>query len=372
MQSSNNLSNVETGFSAIDMCANGTRLVTASIQGYAVIYTLNNSSSSWQVESIVDFPIETDSVPVDREEMSIALSGHCQRLALGMSSRGKVYTFNYNVLGPIAWVRHVQPIFEDQNGDGTGTSIDFSYDGEVLVVGAPRFSGRQPRNGQIRTYNFNGVAWSVRSFIEGDRFGDSVGALLRLSTDATTMVSGSAQVDTPNGARSGSIWSWTRSGIGLWQTKSDQLWGPSSLNRFGHQISLSHSGRVMAVSTPGYATGVVFVYEYSENDSNWINRGSPIPVPGTDQPGLCLSTDGNAVAVATVNRVRVFQYGSADRNEDGSTSLAEWVPVGNSFASGDEGSRQVLACSADLRMIALLRSTPDYEISKISVYRGFD
>ena len=125
----------------------------------------------------------------------------------------------------------------------------------------------------------------------------------------------------------------------------------------------------MAVSVPGYATGVVFVYVYNDLTQTWDMRGSAIPVPGTDQPGLCLSPDGNAIAVATVSNVRVFQYQPA--NIDIMESQSSWVPVGKSFAHGDEKeSRQVLACSADLRTISLLRSTLDQGVATLSVFRA--
>lgn len=342
---------------AVSISAEGTTLAIGSYDGTVRMYQWGNSTSVWRGEAVLEFP----SVPnrSHAKSLVLALSGNGRRLTVGSPDVGRVYSYDYqedNEVEP--WRFHVQPILEIQTNDGTGSSVALTHDGSVVAVGSPYFDGNAVNSGQIRLFSHSGVAWQPEAWVEGEVLNDNVGGNVGLSPDGSTLVSGTSQQNTKSGFESGLVWAWNRPPVSSnyvkWEIKGEALLGPTDFDHLGYQISLSTTGRVLALSAPGYATGVVFVYEYSLQRDAWELRGSPIPAAGTSKPGVCLSADGNVVAVATRGNVEIFQYQKA-RNVANSATMSprEWVPVGAPFTGAAESSGNKVACSADGRVVVV-------------------
>ena len=362
----------------VHLGADGANLAVGAFDGTVHMYRWDNATMTWQREAVLEFPSVPDRSEAKKRRLSVALSGNGRRLAVGSPEVGRVYTYDYqedNEEEP--WRFHIQPILETQTNDGTGTSIALAYDGGVLAVGAPYFDAGGVNCGQIRILSHSGVAWRTEAYVEGVVLNDRVGGEIRLSADGATLISGTAKQSTTNGFESGIVWAWQRpyfsSNYVKWKLKGDPLIGLTELDQFGYQSSLSNSGRVMAVSVPGYATGVVFVFEYRVGSNDWKMRGSPIPAAGTSKPGVCLSADGSVVAVATDRNVQVFQYQAARNAANSATVLPrEWVAVGTPFVRPSGSTNNKVTCSADGHVVAVVERPSADLTSTVTILKAVE
>jgi len=111
--------------------------------------------------------------------------------------RGRVYTFQFNAAlqhwtprSP-AWV--VGPSSEDR----LGSAVDLSYDGNVLVAGAP---GRNDGSGAIFIYAWTGAEWNLSSNIESSVASEAFGSSVKiLSSDARYIAAGAPRFFTDAG-----------------------------------------------------------------------------------------------------------------------------------------------------------------------------
>lgn len=352
-----------SGNPVVHLSSDGSTLATATLDGTVRMYRWKNNTKKWHGEAILGFPSVQERADIESGRLAVGLSGNGRRLLLGSAAVGRVYTFDYHEENDAEkWRLHVQPIGENQHSDGTGASVSLSHDGNLIAIGAPFFDSRAVNCGQIRLFSHNGVAWQPETSVEGATLNDNVGDEIHLSGDGATLVSGTSVQNTENGFESGIVWAWGRpplsSGDAEWELKGEPLLGLTDLDEFGYKTALSNSGHVLAVSSPGYSTGVVFVYEYSLANEAWEMRGSPIPAVGASQPGVCLSADGNVVVVATNSNIQIFQYQTA-RNAATSTATSplEWVAVGSPLAHANEISGNKVACSGDGRVVAVGRGS---------------
>ena len=369
------ISQLDDFVTGVELSATGTKLVVGTVDGSAVVYQWNNITRLWDEEANLEFPF--DAVPTTSIQLppSVTLSGDGKRLVIGVASVGRAYTYNYRENEDPVWLRHPQPFLENQDTDGTGAGVSLSYDGSMVAVGAPFFDGKSLNCGQIRLFRHNSIAWDFEAFVEGQVQNDNVGVKVLMSADARTAV-GANQQNRANGFNSGIVWAWQRpvpssSADNRWKLMGPPLLGPSELDLFGSQIDISASGRVLVVSSPGFASGAVFVYEFNYLENAWEQRGSPISSPGGPRHGVCISADGNVVVVATRSSVQVFQYQVARNAVPSLTSPREWVSVGGSFFNASQLSGGIVACSADGRIIAVGKSLSGND-STVSVFRAVE
>jgi len=370
-----NFSPLDDFLTAVELSADGSKLVVGTVYGSALVYQWNSISRLWDEETNLEFPL--DPFPTESIQLppSVALSGNGLRMVIGSPSAGRAYTYDYRENKDPAWLRHSQPILESQGRDGTGAGVSLSYDGNVVAVGAPFFDGKLSNCGQTRLFRYNGIAWDLEARVEGRMANDNVGAKARLSANARRMVDASERANTENGFSSGIVWTWQRpvssSVDNIWKLLGPPLLGPSELDRFGSQIDISANGRVVVISAPGFASGAVFVYEYNFPNNAWEPRGSPIPSQGGSSHGVCISADGNVVTIASRSNVQVFQYQVARTAVSATSSPREWVAVGGSFFNASQLAGDIVACSQDGRIVALGKTSPGDD-STVSVFRAVE
>jgi len=261
---------------------------------------LSDQMSSLQHE--VNLTSWADPSSTMRPKRVLSLSGSGDRLAIGSTIHRKVAVLDY--LGDDQyWTPLLQASTVDNNGLGDeldmfGDAVALSVDGNVLAIGASNHSDGM---GRVYMYEYkddgNGPSWSL--------FGPSM-----------------------NGTVAG--------------------------EKFGSFVSLSASGKVIAVAG---ILGQPYVYAYSETEQDWVQRGGGAfgdALLNEEFQGECsisLSADGNYLALGVPfakgddengirrGRAGVFKY-------DNVTDV--WSPYGQvSGTIDDEMTGFSVALSSD-------------------------
>ena len=126
---------------------------------------------------------------------SIALDQLGLTLAVGADgadvngeNSGVVRVYKWN---GAAWVQLGSDIRGEAAGDASGTAVDLSLDGTVVVVGAPGNSGKGISSGQARVYAWNNNAWVQRGpDVDGENATDFSGRTVAISGDGNSFVIG--------------------------------------------------------------------------------------------------------------------------------------------------------------------------------------
>ena len=330
--------------------------------------------------------------------------------SIGDMSRGNVRVFTYanNV-----WTQRGATIYEEAAADGFGGSVSLSSDGTVLAVGAPYNDGNGDRSGHVRVYKYADSKWTQRGAdIDGGGefhfFGSSVdlssdGTVLAalasswygghvrvyqfsnnawiqrgsdideetsndfyyepaisLSSDGTVLAVGAPENDGKNGKDSGHVRVFKYANS-KWTQRGSDIDGAAAQDRFGHSVSLSSDGTIVAVGASEYfssipGSGYVRVYKYDTNNAAWAQLGKDIygeAIYDAFGESVSLSSDGFVLAVgATENdgsgngsgHVRVFKFANN-----------AWTQLGADIdgeAAGDESGRSV-ALSSDGSIVAV-------------------
>jgi hypothetical protein len=268
---------------------------------------------------------------------------------------GAVYIFERggNGWSQQAYVKSLNPGADDRFGQ----SVSLSLDGDALVVGAPREDSAIPigtseinpppneasdNSGAAYVFRINPLSalWQQEVFLKafnfdvGDRFGFSVGisqkgetVLVGAIDEDSNQLSGSGVADPfSNGsANSGAAYVF-QFNQGFWsQEQFLKAANQSPDDRFGYSLSLSASGDVVAIGAPfedsgdtgvkncgfeflcgnagqngsAFLSGAAYVFRRPAGGS-WIQEAfvkASNPDPGDEFGHVCLSPDGNTLAV---------------------------------------------------------------------------
>ncbi|KAL1524056.1 hypothetical protein AB1Y20_018967 [Prymnesium parvum] len=169
-------------------------------------------------------------------------------------------------------------------GDWSGHAVSLSSDGTIVAIGAYRNGGTGPYAGHVRVYKYSGSSWSqLGADIDGEAAGDWSGHAVSLSSDGTIVAIGAILNDGAGHVRvyrySGSSWS---------QLGAD-IDGEAAGDWYGHAVSLSSDGRIVAISAPfddgtGIDVGYVRVLEL-------VGLHSPPSPPALPGPNSSLADD---------------------------------------------------------------------------------
>ena len=174
-------------------------------------------------------------------------------------------------------------------------SVDLSGDGSVVAVGSPTA-------GHVRIYEYKNNDWvqkgpDIPNEAHSEHFGHSVS----LSSNGMVVAVGDPRND-GNGADAGhvSVYEYA-STSNAWVKRGTDIDGENAADNFGHSLSLSGDGLVVAVGAPGYDgngidSGFVRVYEYSSSDWRRLGGGLNGENAGDKAGSSCsLSSDGMRV-----------------------------------------------------------------------------
>lgn len=147
----------------------------------------------------------------------------------------------------------------------SGRSVSLSADGNIVVVGAPYYSG--PSQAQVRVFNYNGVAWQqIGSNINGDT-ADGTGHSVSISDDGSMIAIGNIYGGV-NGVNSGQVRVY-KNISGVWTQVGVDINGEAIYDQSGLGLSLSGDGSTLAIgaqynSENGTNAGHVRIFDLSD------------------------------------------------------------------------------------------------------------
>ena len=238
-----------------------------------------------------------------------------------------------------------------------GECVEISSDGKIMAVSAP---WRTPSNvsgynrGVITVYELIDGSWKQKGDIiyGSNENRDYMGKSLALSSNGLILAIGSP--DTPySGNHKGEtkVYRWDNGWTQMGSTIEGE-WNDIHLAYAGTSVSLSASGLILAVGSPGYDVwntghrpdqGRVNVYEFKDNV--WVNMsGSPKTGQHVgNRLGKCVALSGDGMTMAAsapsfdnndttdvIGRVRIYKYSnnywhhSGDINGQNETPSMNW------------------------------------------------
>lgn len=225
----------------------------------------------------------------------------------------------------------IQRLSDGFRDDRNGYAVSMSQSGNIVAVSAIRYPQGK---GSVTVYELStnqGVQWlkkGQRIESEAD-FGNS----LELSNDGLTLIIGSPTAQSTGLAR---VYRYN-SNSNLWIQLGSDIVEENSLIA-GFTVAISGNGNVVAVGDPNYDFGYgrVVVYEYKSND--WFQRGGTLvglSSIGEFGHSVSLSLNGNIVACGAprggtatfsiAGSVHIYKW-------DGSS---QWNPLGGEIISFD-------------------------------------
>jgi hypothetical protein len=300
---------------SVDMSSDGNTVVTAA--DGVQIYEWNGSAWVQKGATIGSTTLTSVSISADGNTVVIGDDRHDGNS--WDSGETEVYTWTGS-----AWVQKGASLYGVQY-DYSGESVSISADGNRIAVGGPQIAGTGTQRGITRVYHWNGSSWSQTTTITGEADYDRSGHDVALSLDGNTLAIG-ASLNDGNGSSAGHVrlykWngsSWAKAGADI----DGQAWG----QQLGASVGLSLDGNTVAV---GSISGTGFVRIYAWSGAAWVQQGADINGEASvDQSGFSVSTsdDGTRVIIGAIKNAgngtrsghcRVYKW-------DG----AAWVQEGN-------------------------------------------
>ena len=236
---------------------------------------------------------------------SLKLSDDGNRVVIGGhnndengTNSGHVRVFEYN---GATWDQLGQDIDGDASGDWSGFAISIDKDGSRIVIGAHQNDYNSNSNaqvGQVKIYQFNGETWEqlgedLYGLGDNSRFGTSVD----ISNDGNIIAIGSWSID---GTYRGEVRVFKYS-QGEWILLGQPIIGIEDFSDSGAGVSLRDDGLCIAVTGPLYMDGTGYVAIYHYNGWSWIQQGQTIQgneILDRFGHSVSISSDGSIVAVS--------------------------------------------------------------------------
>ena len=289
---------------------------------------------------------------------SVSLSSNGDVVAIGGytndgngSNSGYVQVFNWD---GTSWVQKGVDIDGANPGDFAGMSVSLSSDGDIVAVGSPGNDDNGSSSGCARIFVWNGTVWVQRgAAITGERAGDSAAERLGLSMsgDGNTVAIG-ARLNDDNGSNSGNVRVFTWNAA-AWVQKGVDIDGEAADNYSGYGMCLSRDGQVVAIGAPGNNGSRGHARVYAWNGAAWVQRGIDLDGDAANDNfgwSVSLSNDGGVVAVGA------YRHGSSRGHvRVYSWDGAAWVQQGTDIdgeATGDTSGTSV-ALSSDGGIVAI-------------------
>ena len=209
------------------------------------------SGTAWeQVGADID-----GEAPGDASGASVSFSSDGNRLAVGAkknngngSGSGHVRVYNWS---GTAWEQLGADIDGEAPYDISGGSVSLSSDGNRVAIGAGWNDGNGDASGQVRVYHWSGTAWEqLGADIDGEAPGDGSGSAISLSSDGNRLAIG-APGNSANAIASGQvrIFQWTGS---AWVQLGTDIQSYGEYDYFGKHVSLSADGNRVASATGNF------------------------------------------------------------------------------------------------------------------------
>ncbi|MFY0675158.1 MAG: choice-of-anchor D domain-containing protein, partial [Bacteroidia bacterium] len=294
---------------------------TGTNAGHVRVFEWESNDSSWNQLGV---DLEGDASD-DAFGYSVAISSDGSILAVGAignddngSNAGQVQVFAWNN-SKNEWMQIGDAIEGESSGDAFGSSIGISEDGKTIAIGATKNDGGGTDAGHVQVYEWDATneAWNKLGHdLDGGKSGDSFGHSLSLSSDGQILAIG-ALLNDGGGTDAGQITVYSWDAINNeWDLLGSAIEGDAAGDNFGTSVSLTSDGRIMAIGAKyndgnGTKAGHIKVYEWDETNADWIQIGNDIDGEASnDEFGYSVAISGDGLIVA----------GSAVENDGFATS----------------------------------------------------
>ena len=221
--------------------------------GFLVAAPTSISTSASAETIISQLGLDIDGAAGDRIGSSVSLSSDGTRVAIGAIrgdvgdiAAGTVRIYDWN---GSSWAQVGSDIDGEADVDLSGYAVSLSSDGSRVAIGASYNDGNGDTAGHVRIFDYNGTAWAqVGSDIDGEAAGDLLGYKVSLSSDGNRVAIGARQDSAVDNMRgSARVYDWNGN---AWVKLGSNINGEAETDFFGHAVSLSSDGTVVAVGTP--------------------------------------------------------------------------------------------------------------------------
>lgn len=262
------------------------------------------------------------------------------------------------------------------NGDFSGFSVSMSDDGNIVAIGSPVADNNNgTQSGHVRVFTNNSGVWEqLGDDIDGIANLDRFGASVSLSSNGNVIAIGSLYNNNRGEVRV------FENNNGSWQQVGNDIHGEGNDDQFGHVVSLSSDGSIIAIGAPyndgvGYSSGRVQVYENIGN--TWQQIGQDIngeSAADTSGFSISLSENGDVIAIGSLygENVNALSSGHVRVYENNGGT---WQQIGNNI-DGDDDALEFgvsVSLSANGDRVAITSSYDMYEFetpSKTKVYEN--
>lgn len=226
----------------------GRNMVSISDDGLKIAVTGHGSKevAVWKVinnygECTLTFHSKQD---VALGTKSISLSGDGLTLAVAEQKKIVVYKYKDRVWEKYGW--HIPSTNEDK----ADAAVSLSLDGKVLTIGEPSHDNDA---GLVRVYKYSkSSAWEQKGKDITGVKGDNLGYSVSTSDDGESIAVG-APVNDSSDTKPGQVHVYSFKANDWYTTiNHHSVEGRQDCARFGHSVSISGDGRVVAVGAPGH------------------------------------------------------------------------------------------------------------------------
>ncbi|MEL6135159.1 MAG: hypothetical protein AAFR59_17515, partial [Bacteroidota bacterium] len=237
----------------------------------------------------------------------VKISGDGSRIVVGdpygsltfpANGIGVVNTYEWNGTG---WIP-ISNISGTQTSDRFGYSVDLSYDGSRMVVGA---KGDGTATGYAKVFEWDGSQWvQMGPTIDSSPFVNQAGFDVAINStgDRIAVASpnynpNSAPISDINGAVKVLDWNGAQ-----WNQVGNIVEGYASQAAFGPHISLSASGHRLGMGFEAALAGQGIGALYELDGNTWVQVGAPITgssIFSSTGQSVALSPDGNTFALGS-------------------------------------------------------------------------
>jgi len=225
--------------------------------------------------------------------MSISLDKSGSYLAVGGRKSAHMYRYDEesNTWMPIGG----EGVFEKSD-----SYVSLSGDGKVMAVGCPKDDSKLEDAGRVRFFKVDTVDNTLKQIgdtIYGNDAGDNFGHSISVSYDGTVIAIGTLKATY--------VKVYGHDGTtGAWEQIDSDIVGNKLDNKFGFSLSLSDNGKRIIIGSCLYKNqqGRAIVFQLDKNDK-WVQIGDDIQgMAKNDQEGFAvsMSADGNYIAVSAL------------------------------------------------------------------------
>ena len=204
-------------------------------------------------------------------------------------------------------------------------NCDLSSDGLVVVLSILKWNDNIGTYGgqevELQVHKWNGNSWQqIGDLPVATRYNGHDGKNLKvaLNSDGTMVVVASYSVDKPGsqGHSHGCTWVRQYSGGTAWSMRGNPICGDNTNDMLGSNMAFSDNGMVIALA--GYIGTYVRIFEWSDANSDWTQRGGDLSRTGGFWESMALSADGAILAIYADNSGAQFTSttGKAARGKD--------------------------------------------------------